>query len=256
MSYTQCPTHNVLHTMSYTQCPTHNVLHTMSYTQCPTHNVLHTMSYTQCHTHNVIHTMSYTQCHTHNVIHTMSYTQCHTHNVIHTIVLHTETLGWKFTSEESMLRGNSTNVLNNHLFFVESANYLRPSYIYSAGDRICSLATKDASTRLLKDPAVCFFNNPPKFEFHALDFNYQEGRIYFSDTKFLVKTIRRANMTNKSDNEVIVYGTGDVEGKKWWRGNYRFFCTVRVPLYHVGGSMNVIWTTGPESTQNLVTILI
>ena len=46
-----------------------------------------------------------------------------------------------------------------------------------------------------------------------MDFNFYSAEVIFSDLKSKVTTIRRANMNDKQNNSVIVYGPGKVEGK-------------------------------------------
>ena len=64
----------------------------------------------------------------------------------------------------------------------------------------------------------CFiFCSKPEhsYEFHAIDFNYHGAEVIFSDVYAKVPTIRRANMNDKADNNVIIYGPGRVEGKSF-----------------------------------------
>ena len=68
-------------------------------------------------------------------------------------------------------------------------------------------------TKVADPYTYCFFNHSIKgYRFRAVDFNYREGEIYFSEFGTAVKTIRRARLENKALNSVLVYGTGDVRG--------------------------------------------
>ncbi len=53
------------------------------------------------------------------------------------------------------------------------------AYVYSLGDRICMVTTKEATSRLITKPSTCFFSNPPKYEFHAIDYHYGLGENIF-----------------------------------------------------------------------------
>ena len=91
-------------------------------------------------------------------------------------------------------------------------------YVYALVDRICAMPIKKLMKKNLKEipDSFCFFNHSSKgYKFRAVDFNYREGEIYFSEFGTSVKTIRRARLEKKSVNSVLVYGTGDVRGGLW-----------------------------------------
>ena len=88
-------------------------------------------------------------------------------------------------------------------------------YIYALTDRICAVPFRKTmmKTTAANPYTYCFFNHSTKaYRFRAVDFNYREGEIYFSEYGTSVKTIRRARLEKKSVNSVLVYGTGDVRG--------------------------------------------
>jgi len=127
-----------------------------------------------------------------------------------------------------------------------------PAYIYSIGDQICSIPAGDAqrssvsptsaspsSTSLITltafDPnELCFFGgqamsttsvgdrgaggsstgagSASPYEFRALDFNYRRGELFFSETGFYVRTIRRAHLVERQNNSAIIHGVGVVKG--------------------------------------------
>ena len=94
-------------------------------------------------------------------------------------------------------------------------------YVYALFDRICAVPFKSTMKKTLKEDSntFCFFNSTKiQYRFRAVDFNYNEGEIYFSESGSSVKTIRRARLEQKGVNSVLVYGTGDVRGgsEKGW----------------------------------------
>ena len=94
-------------------------------------------------------------------------------------------------------------------------------YIYALEDRICAVPFRKTMMRKTAANSLtyCFFNHSVKsYKFRAVDFNYREGEIYFSEYGTSVRTIRRARLEKKSVNSVLVYGTGDVRGGSWGTG--------------------------------------
>lgn len=114
-----------------------------------------------------------------------------------------------------------------------------PAYIYSIGDQICSVPAGDAqrtsvstsSSATAFDPSeLCFFGGQTtaalsssdavggttKYEFRALDYNYRRGELFFSETGFRVRTIRRAHLVERQNNSAIVHGVGLVKGQWAW----------------------------------------
>ena len=89
-----------------------------------------------------------------------------------------------------------------------------PLYVYALDDRLCAAPIKRMMKASKDDPLeMCFFNSTANnYRFRAVDFNYNEGEIYFSEGGLSVKTIRRAKLESKGVNSVLVFGTGDVKG--------------------------------------------
>ena len=87
-------------------------------------------------------------------------------------------------------------------------------YVYALDDRICAAPIKRTMKTSKDDPLeMCFFNSTVNnYKFRAIDYNYNEGEIYFSEGGLSVKTIRRARLEDKGVNSVVVFGTGDVRG--------------------------------------------
>ena len=82
-------------------------------------------------------------------------------------------------------------------------------------NELCSLPLQ----RLLESSVdnannYCFFKDD-KIEnrFEAIDFNFHQGEIFFSETRKAPRSIWRASMGDKTDNEDIVKGVGVVKGK-------------------------------------------
>ncbi|ELT98196.1 hypothetical protein CAPTEDRAFT_227414 [Capitella teleta] len=94
----------------------------------------------------------------------------------------------------------------------ENINIIKhATYIYSLGNRICSLAIKDSLGPLPDPDSQCFFESD-QYEFRALAFDFLGGEIFFSDVKHQVKSIRKAHMIAKDNNSAIVQGVGVVNG--------------------------------------------
>ncbi|KAK2183702.1 hypothetical protein NP493_299g02011 [Ridgeia piscesae] len=123
-------------------------------------------------------------------------------------------------------------------------------YVYALVDRICAMPIKKLMKKNLKEipDSFCFFNHSSKgYKFRAVDFNYREGEIYFSEFGTSVKTIRRARLEKKSVNSVLVYGTGDVRGLvvDWMTSN----------MYWTDATAGAIWVSrlGGQYMRKIVT---
>ena len=90
-----------------------------------------------------------------------------------------------------------------------------PSYIYSIGDRLCAITTKDSLSRVPNPDNFCFFESGDDHEFRALTYDYARGEVYFSEAKHRVRSIRRSHMVAKDNNTAVVQGVGVVNG--WWQ---------------------------------------
>lgn len=87
------------------------------------------------------------------------------------------------------------------------------AYIYSIGDRICTISVQNSQTFVPNPDSLCFFENSASpYEFRALDFNYRRGELYFSENNFRIHSIRRAHIVEKHNNSAVIHGIGLVKG--------------------------------------------
>ena len=84
--------------------------------------------------------------------------------------------------------------------------------MFSAGDRLCTVPLTSFHFANVQGGTKCNLFSY-KYEYHALGYEAESGRVFFSDTKSSTPTIRKTNVMDGKDNSILIYGQGNPEGK-------------------------------------------